>query len=183
MNLSRINQRGKGKIGRRANRPGSQRLVAPTPCEFTGLVLVVRAADGDRPRSARCTRVKSLTAAGIPPSGSHAAFARMESVEKTVAGVCQSTGQRLCSAQRNQPQRTLNFNGLRTGHALRLVPPCGTQPLSIPKRCRGSRLATALHDATGYSLLTPHSSRPPPKILLTIFIGSVISVVTEIEEL
>ena len=49
-----------------------------------------------------------------------------------MAIICPSAGPRLCSAQRNQPQRSLLSNAIRTGHALRLIPRCGTQPLSVP---------------------------------------------------
>ena len=42
-------------------------------------------------------------------------------LSKRVISVHLAAGQRLCSAQRNQPQRSLHFKRLRTSHTLRLV--------------------------------------------------------------
>ena len=55
---------------------------------------------------------------------------------KTVAIIYPSTGPRLCSAQRNQPQRSLPATAIRTNHALRLV--------SDTAAVRGNRTATVL---------------------------------------
>ena len=76
-------------------------------------------------------------------------------VNKTVAVICQSAGLRLCSAQRNQPQRLLNAKTIRTGHALRLVPLCGTQPLSVPAALTSKSAALATPVSGG----TPETTR------------------------
>jgi hypothetical protein len=63
-----------------------------------------------------------------------------------MAVICQSAGQRLCFAQRNQPQRPIKPKAIRTGHALRLV----SDTTAVRTRCAATVLFNPLRANWNY---------------------------------